>query len=91
ERYRRVAYKKSQHTDNAILVYPNPSQGQFFIKNIAKKSHLNIFDYQGVKVHSESIQKNNIFQCNVNLTSGIYILELVNSDGTFKKIISITH
>ena len=91
DEFRSVSRNNSKRVENAFLVYPNPTSGSFFIKNLQQNSILNIYNYQGVKVYSESILKNNIFQCNVHLSSGIYTLELVNSDGTFKQTLSITH
>ena len=56
--YRSTASTKPRNFDNSILVYPNPSNGTFFIKNITAESTLNVYDNQGVKVHTETISKN---------------------------------
>ena len=82
----------SQHSKRSdIRVYPNPSSGEFTISNVLLDSKIYIYDYQGVMLHSQDIQKKSNTTCNIKLHSGIYILELVNSNGTQIKKLSITH
>jgi len=77
-------------SDNETFsVFPNPTNGVFFIKGNAKQSQIDIYNTLGEKVYSITSFKT-ITEINISLqNAGIYILKIVNQDGSsiVKKII----
>lgn len=73
----------SDVTSNDILVYPNPSNGEFKIKLDSDNASIQIFNLSGVLVYSK--KANNSHEMNVdisNLNSGSYILRVDSKDGS---------
>ena len=80
-----------------MLVYPNPTVDELHItlnEKISGKTMLNIYDQQGRPVQTKTIYKNTSVQSesfNVkNLTSGYYVLQIVNEleKSSFKFIVA---
>jgi hypothetical protein len=88
--FRQTSNENRPKLDINPEVYPNPSSGSFKITNIPLNSTLKITDYKGVTVFESEIIKNSEYQCNINLTSGIYMLELMNKSSTIRKTLCIT-
>lgn len=75
---------------NATQIYPNPSNGDFFVKTKTILDKINIYTQTGSFV--KTIEANNsseTVEVNVNgLQTGIYLIELVNStEKSWKKVI----
>lgn len=71
--------------DNDIKIYPNPSNGNFFIKsrNISGEVKVTLFDSSGRLIHSSSYQGNgdNTQEFNVSIPKGVYIINISSSKG----------
>ena len=74
---------------NATQVYPNPSNGDFMIKTKTGLDKINVYSQVGAFV--KTINVNNLDAAEVNikgLSSGVYLLELLNAnDKSWKKIV----
>lgn len=75
-----------------IQVYPNPSEGIFFIDASqleVEHFELKLFNVQGALIQSQSIQHANVFQLDLStLSKGVYHLHFSSGDiSTVKKII----
>ena len=72
------------HNSSQIVVYPNPTQGNFSIQLSENKYNLSgiiLYDIKGKAVFTKDIDKNyNTLYIN-NLISGIYTLVLTNNSG----------
>ncbi len=100
----RTSLKKSLSDNNLnalavqkMLVNPNPTVDELHItlnEKISGKTMLNIYDQQGRPVQTKTIYKNTSVQSesfNVkNLTSGYYVLQIVNEleKSSFKFIVA---
>ncbi|MCH8533805.1 MAG: endonuclease [Flavobacteriaceae bacterium] len=58
----------------SFSIYPNPSQGSFYIEGLDQNANIQIFNMQGKKVHLETIFPNQEIQA--NLSSGTYIIKI---------------
>ena len=76
-------------TLNASQIYPNPSKGNFTVKTKTGLDKINVYSNTGTFV--KTINVNNADATEVDLkelSSGIYLLELINAkDKSWKKII----
>ncbi|MFM9987734.1 T9SS type A sorting domain-containing protein [Flavobacterium sp.] len=74
---------------NATQIYPNPSNGDFMIKTKTGLDKINVYSQVGAFV--KTIKVNNLDAAEINLkglSSGVYLLELLNAnDKSWKKII----
>ncbi len=86
-----VTSNKDDYFKKNLKLYPNPNNGSFTIKNNRYIKNLNIFNNQGVKVYKKEILNNSDIECNVNLASGIYHIELHGKQGTQRTQLCITH
>jgi subtilisin-like proprotein convertase family protein len=70
-----------------IKVYPNPSDGNFFIKsqNIKGEVKVTLFDSSGRLVYSSAYQSegNNTRELNVNIPKGVYVISISSSKGVY--------
>lgn len=70
-----------------IKIYPNPSDGRFFIKsqNIKGKVKVNVLDASGRLIHSSAYQSegNNTKELNVNAPKGVYVISINSSKGVY--------
>ena len=83
------------HINNTVnddlIIYPNPSNGEFIFKSSLKKYQVKIYNIQGELIFSE--KKNSYGELKINLShipKGIYIAKvenLTNSNTTTKKLI----
>jgi len=81
--------------DNKVFtMYPTVSSGEFtvFAKNTLGKAKLQLFDINGREVHSQQVDftQQERQSISVNLTSGVYIVHLIdanNKKATSKVII----
>lgn len=58
----------------SFSIYPNPSQGSFYIEGLDQNANIQIFNMQGKKVYLETIFPNQEIQA--NLSSGTYIIKI---------------
>jgi hypothetical protein len=74
---------------NEIIIYPNPSEGNFEIKldNTDLPYSIEIFSFSGQKVfEKQNTTSSEIFT--QNLSPGVYIIKIINGEKTFlKKVI----
>lgn len=70
-----------------IKVYPNPSDGNFFIKsqNIKGEVKVTLFDSSGRLIYSSAYQSegNNTKELNVNVPKGVYVISINSSKGIY--------
>ncbi|WP_336959662.1 reprolysin-like metallopeptidase [Chryseobacterium contaminans] len=70
-----------------IKVYPNPSDGHFFIKsqNIKGEVKVNVLDASGRLIHSSAYQSegNNTKELNINAPKGVYVISISSSKGIY--------
>jgi hypothetical protein len=74
----------------AIGIYPNPNSGQFTIAGLSNGMLIEVYDYTGRRI-SNITASDNTMQFNLlNQANGIYLLRVVNADGTLvsrKKVV----
>lgn len=79
---------ENKNLSEDIKIYPNPSNGNFFIKTkeLKGKVETSIFDLSGKKVYS-SVNNQNTEQTtkeyNVNLPKGVYIVSVKSDKGAY--------
>ncbi|NVK53753.1 MAG: T9SS type A sorting domain-containing protein [Flavobacteriaceae bacterium] len=87
---------KTRATNNTVLsqevlVYPNPSKGEFEIKiaNIKAGTKFNLFDLSGKLIETKTVNANGLSNKisigNVNLPTGVYLLKIVSTEETITK------
>ena len=85
-----VGIEKYNTTDN-VIVYPNPSSGNFTIEtNTTDKQNLNLYDVNGKLVLSQTIQGTTNINTSI-LAQGIYNLNVTNKEGIVNKRLVIVH
>jgi hypothetical protein len=68
-------------------IYPNPFSEGFYITNLPVETHLEIFDIRGKLIYHAELKANIMVHPGL-LSKGIYILKLINSQGsTQQKIV----
>lgn len=71
--------------NNDIKIYPNPSNGNFFIKsrNLSGDVKVTLFDSSGRLIHSSSYQGagDHTEEFNLSMPKGVYIIKLNSSKG----------
>ncbi|WP_379968728.1 reprolysin-like metallopeptidase [Epilithonimonas sp. UC225_85] len=83
-----LAVNESAFNSNNIKVYPNPSNGNFFIKSkdLGGNAKVAIYDMNGRLVHTSGFnvltgESTNEF--NVNLTKGVYLLKVTSPKANY--------
>ncbi|WP_167033384.1 reprolysin-like metallopeptidase [Chryseobacterium sp. Tr-659] len=70
-----------------IKIYPNPSDGNFFIKsqNIKGNVKVTMFDSSGRLIYTSAYQSegNNTKEFNVNVPKGVYVISISSSKGVY--------
>ncbi|MGU3373935.1 zinc-dependent metalloprotease [Chryseobacterium sp. M5A1_1a] len=70
-----------------IKIYPNPTDGKFFIKSQNVKGELKVvmFDSSGRLIYSSAYQSegNNTKEFNVNVPKGVYVISINSSKGIY--------
>ncbi|MBL1222808.1 T9SS type A sorting domain-containing protein [Chryseobacterium sp. L7] len=70
-----------------IKIYPNPSDGNFFIKsrNLKGEVRVGMFDASGKLVFSSAYQSenNSTKEFNVNVPKGVYVISITSSKGAY--------
>ena len=74
---------------NATQIYPNPSNGDFMIKTKTGLDKINVYSQVGAFVKTIMVNNSDAVEVTINgLSSGVYLLELLNAnDKSWKKII----
>lgn len=78
-----------------FTVYPNPSQGQFTVNvysDVTETGVVKMFDMAGKLLMNQNlplVQGNNALQVNKELRSGVYLIEVITSNGRSTKRIII--
>jgi hypothetical protein len=87
----------STSLNDNLLVYPNPSSGIFDVKltSVELDTNIFLFDINGKLIERKTISKENSSQNiitigNFNLSSGIYLLKIVNQNEAITKKVIIT-
>ena len=83
-----LAVNESAFNSNNIKVYPNPSNGNFFIKSkdLGGNAKVAIYDMNGRVVHTSGFnvltgESTNEF--NINLTKGVYLLKVTSPKANY--------
>lgn len=64
------------------IIFPNPTDGSFRVKNLMANDNLSIYSLSGVLLQSLTAETiDQVFHID-NLSSGIYLIKLTNSQGT---------
>ncbi|WP_284459957.1 reprolysin-like metallopeptidase [Chryseobacterium sp.] len=70
-----------------IKIYPNPSDGHFFVKsrNLKGEVKVNMFDSSGRLIYSSAYQSggDQTKEFNVNVPKGVYVISINSSKGTY--------
>lgn len=70
-----------------IKIYPNPSDGNFFVKsqNIKGEVKINMFDSSGRLIYTSAYKSegNTTKEFNVNVPKGVYVISINSSKGTY--------
>ncbi|MCQ9638541.1 M12 family metallo-peptidase [Chryseobacterium sp. WG14] len=70
-----------------IKIYPNPSDGHFFVKsrNLKGEVKVNMFDSSGRLIYSSAYQSSgdHTKEFNVNVPKGVYVISINSSKGTY--------
>ncbi len=69
--------KKEPEATIEISIYPNPTQGQVYVKTALENIHVNIFDMLGKKIISTQERELDIS----NLERGFYIFNVISENG----------
>lgn len=72
-----------------IKIYPNPSNGNFFVKsrNLTGEIKVVLFDSSGRLISSDSYQGNGDYtkEFNLNIPKGVYIININSSKGSYNQ------
>ncbi len=89
-----LAVNENAFNSNNIKVYPNPSNGNFFIKSkdLGGNAKVTIYDMNGRVVHTSGFngltgESTNEF--NVNLTKGVYMLKVTSPKANYTQKLMI--
>ncbi len=66
------------HFVNPVLIFPNPSNGQFIFQNLEKENQIEVYDSMGRMIY-QTTSKNN--SCVIDLSrkdKGIYLYKIIN-------------
>lgn len=87
-------------TSEKLIVFPNPNQGSFWVEYTGKEAfegEIKVFDYRGIELFHENIQKlpnptfvKNRRELTLGLPTGNYILKFVGPYQTISQKISVT-
>lgn len=66
---------------SSFKMYPNPTAGEFTVIGLAINSTIKIFDTQGKLMFSQTAQQNQLTLDVSNFASGIYFLQVIESNG----------
>jgi hypothetical protein len=80
---------ESEQTNSSILLFPNPSSSEFFLKseNVSIQ-HIRIFNLMGKELENKTIDKEDVKINIANLPSGIYFVEVItNKERIIKKLV----
>lgn len=71
---------------NAIVIYPNPTNGQLFLANNTSFNQLTVYSMDGKLVAQKNLHTGNN-EMHFNLNTGLYVLQLTGSNArTIKKL-----
>ncbi len=79
-------------SNHLFNLYPNPSKGNFAIEIKEKNTFegLNIYNQMGASVYSVELPENQLHYFELDLPSGLYVVELLSSQGSIRKLLFIT-
>ncbi len=83
-----LAVNEGSFNSKDIKVYPNPSNGNFFIKSrdLGGKANVTIYDMNGRVVHNSGfnvVTGESTNEFNVNLTKGVYLLKVTSPKANY--------
>jgi len=71
-----------------LIIYPNPSSTEIsFNLNISNTENVKLFDINGKLIYASSIiNQNNTVTINIeNLDNGLYFINVIDNNGTFRR------
>lgn len=78
-------------SSNSLVVYPNPSSGKFFIESEFVINQIEIYDLSGKLLYHISAHSDKIEIDISNFLSGIYTINFLSSDYSYKKKLFVIH
>lgn len=79
-----VGIKKNNMNNLNLIIYPNPFANEVTIKGLKEKMSIDVFDVMGKLIFSDSIKPEKNYVNLSILSSGVYLLKIVNADGDYK-------
>ncbi|HTA26396.1 MAG TPA: T9SS type A sorting domain-containing protein, partial [Bacteroidia bacterium] len=80
----------STKTVTDVVLYPNPTFGEFHIKGVEQGDIIQIYDYAGRLVRTGNADKSDMIYNLTDQPNGIYLIRIISTDGTLisqKKLI----
>jgi len=74
--------------EDAVSLYPNPSDGGRFmiiLPGSGENAVVSIYDILGKRVYEKNAQGSNTIQINSQLRTGVYMVRIKSSAGSFTK------
>ncbi|UKN02623.1 T9SS type A sorting domain-containing protein [Paracrocinitomix mangrovi] len=70
-----------------LNIYPNPNNGSFAIDLTAFNQNqlLTITDMKGATIYTETVSSGTVAQYNLNLESGVYLINLMDAEGIIRR------
>lgn len=83
-----LSYDFVQNNSNVkdLLIYPNPTNGQFTLISPEVINEITIYNTEGAIVYSEKVTSNNVFYFEMNLP-GFYIVQINGNNNLLTKLI----
>jgi len=78
-----IAVVETEQTRTNIIVYPNPSKGEFSINASSDMEKIEIIDLKGAILSTFSLDANN-YEVKTQLKAGIYVLRVSLNNGTIE-------
>ena len=77
-----------EQNENSVIVYPNPSSGEFTVNGLNEKPQIEVYNSTGQKVF-EKISTDKIESLKLNEANGIYFLKIHSENGDVMKKVLI--
>lgn len=82
----------TENTLQEVSLYPNPSDGNFTVRNITGNAVLNVYDVSGRIVSQQQLQQNTSQQITLSgIEAGVYLVTIENETGFYREEIVVQH
>ena len=84
-----VGISENIKIDNNVIIFPNPSHGDFNIKLDEESNNIriNLFSFNGTLIRTDNYSSKDLINYKLNETDGIYLIQILNNNksiGWFK-------